>query len=135
MKINLFVLAFASILLSSPVSASRVPVDFDHKDNHALFDYPGKNLSFERPGKHSDNAPFKFEFNEHSKHEGERPTGFNPHQGYELAGLRNFHAEGHGWHGLALATAQISAVPVPAAIWLFTSGLVGIIAVTRRKKP
>lgn len=33
-----------------------------------------------------------------------------------------------------VSTAQVSAVPVPAAVWLFGSGLLGLIAVARRKR-
>jgi len=33
------------------------------------------------------------------------------------------------------ATVNINAVPVPAAIWLFGSGLIGMIAISRRRKP
>ena len=29
---------------------------------------------------------------------------------------------------------RINAVPIPAAVWLFGSGLIGLISVTRRKK-
>ena len=36
--------------------------------------------------------------------------------------------------GIDMATAYISAVPVPAAVWLFGSGLLGLIGVARRKK-
>jgi hypothetical protein len=31
-------------------------------------------------------------------------------------------------------TADVSAVPVPAAVWLFGSGLLGLVGVARRKK-
>lgn len=33
-----------------------------------------------------------------------------------------------------LATVSVSAVPVPAAVWLFGSGLIGLIGFARRKK-
>jgi hypothetical protein len=36
--------------------------------------------------------------------------------------------------GYAFASFEVSAVPVPAAIWLFGSGLLGLIGVARRKK-
>ncbi len=36
--------------------------------------------------------------------------------------------------GIGMASAYISAVPVPAAVWLFGSGLLGLIGVARRKK-
>jgi len=29
---------------------------------------------------------------------------------------------------------EVSAVPVPAAVWLFGSGLIGLVGVVRRKK-
>jgi len=34
----------------------------------------------------------------------------------------------------ANATTSVSAVPVPAAVWLFGSGLIGLVGVARRKK-
>jgi len=33
-----------------------------------------------------------------------------------------------------LSTANVSAVPVPAAVWLFGSGLIGLVGLARRKK-
>ena len=36
--------------------------------------------------------------------------------------------------GIAFASFQASAVPVPAAVWLFGSGLLGLIGISRRKK-
>ena len=35
---------------------------------------------------------------------------------------------------ISIANTSISSVPVPAAVWLFGSGLIGLIAVARRKK-
>ncbi len=37
-------------------------------------------------------------------------------------------------YGLAVRSGDVSAVPVPAAVWLFGSGLVGLIGVSRRKR-
>ena len=36
--------------------------------------------------------------------------------------------------GVQMATAYINSVPVPAAVWLFGSGLLGLIGVARREK-
>ena len=36
--------------------------------------------------------------------------------------------------GIDMATAFVTAVPVPAAVWLFGSGLIGLVAVARRKQ-
>jgi len=33
-----------------------------------------------------------------------------------------------------VAIADLSAVPVPAAVWLFGSGLLGLVGVARRRK-
>jgi hypothetical protein len=33
------------------------------------------------------------------------------------------------------ASSSLAPVPVPAAVWLFFSGLVGLIGIARRKKP
>lgn len=126
MKINLFVLAMVSTLLSSPVSAARVDVDFEH---------PGKIPEFELP---DNRAGFSFTFDASDK--GPRPpvvdipARFNPHQGFELAGMRNFHAEAKGFKGLEQASVKISAVPVPAAAWLFLSGLAGMIGLARHSR-
>lgn len=38
------------------------------------------------------------------------------------------------WNGTLTAGAMPSAVPVPAAVWLFGSGLIGLAGVARRKK-
>ncbi len=54
--------------------------------------------------------------------------------------LLNFGANGlqsladESW-GLDNVRVQVSAVPVPAAVWLFGSGLIGVATVARRKKP
>jgi hypothetical protein len=37
------------------------------------------------------------------------------------------------WDNISI-TADVAAVPVPAAVWLFGSGLLGLIGVARRKK-
>jgi len=36
--------------------------------------------------------------------------------------------------GVAIASFQVAAVPVPAAVWLFGSGLLGLMGIARRKK-
>jgi hypothetical protein len=48
---------------------------------------------------------------------------------------------GFGWltetapgSGIFTTTAQILATPIPPAIWLFSSGMVGLIGISRRKK-
>ena len=37
-------------------------------------------------------------------------------------------------YSLTIETSEISAVPVPAAVWLFGSGLIGLVGLARRKK-
>ena len=37
-------------------------------------------------------------------------------------------------NGNLIAIADLSAVPVPAAVWLFASGLLGLIGISRRRK-
>ena len=39
--------------------------------------------------------------------------------------------DGYGW---AVRAGDVSAVPVPAAVWLFGSGLIGLLGLARRKK-
>ena len=53
--------------------------------------------------------------------------GFNG--GQQLASLKGLN--GFAW---AVRTGNVSTVPVPAAVWLFGSGLIGLIGVARRKK-
>ncbi len=50
--------------------------------------------------------------------------------GYQGADFQN--ESGYAW---AVYSGDVSAVPVPAAAWLFGSGLVGLIALARRKSP
>lgn len=38
-----------------------------------------------------------------------------------------------GWHGFTVGIAGVSAVPVPAAVWLFGSGLLGLVGLARKK--
>ena len=51
----------------------------------------------------------------------------NGFQGYAIVESGN----GDAW---AVQSGDVSAVPVPAAVWLFGSGLVGLIGVARRKR-
>jgi hypothetical protein len=39
------------------------------------------------------------------------------------------------FYGWAVRAGDVGAVPVPAAVWLFGSGLLGLIGVARRKNP
>ena len=52
--------------------------------------------------------------------------------------LRIINSEDPSWNGPSLAATlgidNITAVPVPAAFWLFGSGLLGLIGIARRKK-
>jgi len=50
------------------------------------------------------------------------------------AGIHTFGGKGSNLSVLAVYDGDISAVPVPAAVWLFGSGLLGLIGIARRKK-
>ena len=39
-----------------------------------------------------------------------------------------------GVYGMAVISGEVSAVPIPAAVWLFGSGLIGLVGFARRKK-
>jgi hypothetical protein len=54
---------------------------------------------------------------------------FNFTNGAQFAGLKNF-----TFFAWAVHSGDVGAVPVPAAVWLFGSGLLGLIGITRRKK-
>lgn len=55
---------------------------------------------------------------------------------HSLTGISDwsFKAATSGRHGWAVHEGNIGVIPVPAAVWLFGSGLVGLIGVARRKK-
>ena len=55
--------------------------------------------------------------------------GFGMHDGFQV----NF-GKWVSLHGWAVQSGDVSTVPVPAAVWLFGSGLLGLISVARRKK-
>ena len=38
------------------------------------------------------------------------------------------------WHGFTIGATEIQPVPIPAAAWLFSSGLIGLVGIARRKK-
>jgi hypothetical protein len=59
-------------------------------------------------------------------------TGGSLELNFGASGLQGIGDE--SW-GLDNVRVQVSAVPVPAAVWLFGSGLVGLATVARRKKP
>lgn len=54
---------------------------------------------------------------------------FGMTNGYQGGGGKS--SPGYAW---AVQSGDVSAVPVPAAVWLFGSGLIGLIGVARRKK-
>jgi len=39
-----------------------------------------------------------------------------------------------GYYAWAVYSGDVSAVPVPAAVWLFGSGLMGLVGLDRRKR-
>ena len=49
-------------------------------------------------------------------------------------GAQGFGSKVITFYGWAVHSGDVSAVPVPAAVWLFGSGLLGLIGVARRKK-
>ena len=51
-----------------------------------------------------------------------------------LGGANAYEVEFYNGYSLILNDAVPSAVPVPAAVWLFGSGLTGLIAMSRRKR-
>ena len=55
--------------------------------------------------------------------------------GFRTGGPGNNPKEGNHYHAWAVRNGDVSAVPLPAALWLFGSGLLGLAAVTRRRHP
>ncbi len=53
---------------------------------------------------------------------------------FNSGGYQGSSNKGTNHYGLAVRSGDVSAVPVPAAVWLFGSGLVGLIGVSRRKR-
>ena len=49
-------------------------------------------------------------------------------------GLQSFGSKSLNFSAWAVHSGDVSAVPIPTAIWLFGSGLIGLIGVARRKK-
>ncbi len=49
-------------------------------------------------------------------------------------GIQADDAKVHSYYPWAVQSGDVSAVPVPAAVWLFGSGLIGLIGVARRKE-
>ena len=50
------------------------------------------------------------------------------------SGLQSFASQSNTFYAWAVQSGDVSAVPVPAAVWLFGSGLLGLIGVARRNK-
>ena len=48
-------------------------------------------------------------------------------------GGQNHGSKGANFYGWAVRSGDVSAVPVPAAVWLFGSGLLGLIGIARKK--
>jgi len=49
-------------------------------------------------------------------------------------GFQGYNVEIGGSYAWAVKSGDVSAVPIPAALWLFGSGLIGLIGVARKKK-
>jgi hypothetical protein len=69
------------------------------------------------------------------------PPSLSPFSLYNLANypqgqFRLVFASDHGDHTIIgnLTSLSLAAVPVPAAVWLFGSGLIGVLGIARRKK-
>jgi len=54
---------------------------------------------------------------------------FGTHNGYQGTGVKSDH-----YFAWAVQSGDVSAVPIPAAVWLFGSGLIGLAGLARRKK-
>ena len=49
-------------------------------------------------------------------------------------GVQNINNKNGDYYAMAVYSGDVSAVPVPAAAWLFGSGLIGLVGVARRKR-
>ncbi len=49
-------------------------------------------------------------------------------------GMQNFNAKEQDYFAWAVRSGDVTVVPVPAAVWLFGSGLIGLIGIARRKR-
>ncbi len=49
-------------------------------------------------------------------------------------GVQGYYYKNSGNYGLAVRSGQVSAVPVPGAMWLLGSGLAGVVTLVRRRK-
>lgn len=58
----------------------------------------------------------------------------NVGSGWQAINNISQHISHDGYTNTSFATGFYSAVPVPAAVWLFSSGLLGLIGIARRKK-
>ncbi|MDH5573511.1 MAG: VPLPA-CTERM sorting domain-containing protein [Gammaproteobacteria bacterium] len=143
MKINIILLALTSLISTHPaastvhdksaqlerMAASEHSAEIDkfvetHENKRA------KQPVFEQAFKSDENNPGK----NPNKPDFELADHFDPHQGFKLDEHRNFHAYNRGLQGLSVASAHVSSVPVPAALWLFISGLSGMMIVSTRRK-
>ena len=59
----------------------------------------------------------------------EKAWGFSTDDGIQAIGDKSYY-----FYAWAVQSGDVSAVPVPAAVWLFGSGLLGLIGVAKRKK-
>lgn len=48
-------------------------------------------------------------------------------------GFQSYNGKTNNFYGWAVHTGDVSAVPVPATVWLFGSGVIGLIGIARRK--
>ncbi len=63
------------------------------------------------------------------------PDTYNAWVFYFDSGVQNYYnAKNNSLYALAIRPGDVSAVPVPAAFWLFGSGLLGLVGMARRKK-
>jgi hypothetical protein len=51
---------------------------------------------------------------------------------YNVLGNQGFTNKGVQFHAWAVSPGQVAAVPVPGAVWIFGTGLVGLLSLKRR---
>jgi len=100
-----------------------------HPDGYFTECYVAPDYCLSNTGPFSNLQPFNYWSMEYAPNPSYYAWAFQMGSGNQ--GNRFKGSTGYAW---AVQTGDIGAVPIPAAVWLFGSGLVGLIGVARRKK-
>lgn len=145
MNMNQFAISLALLFVSGPLFASSISLNdadyhsgYEHAGHHDFDFYESGNGPEKNYSDHDKRFEWDHDKREHGSdlYEASDPGKYPWKRGDFDHEQEYFHAGNMGHFDARYCEInQPPAVPLPAAGWLFISGLIGIIAVSRQKRP